>query len=111
MIEKSWGWENVVEENDEYAVKLLYMRKGEHCSMHYHEHKRETITCIVGQLAVVFLVRSGRNTTLSPGETITIPAGQEYAHRMRATDAWLDTLYLESTGPDHQDDVRRVDNE
>ena len=36
-IEKPWGHEELLEINNNYVVKRLFMKKGEQCSLQYHE--------------------------------------------------------------------------
>jgi len=45
-IEKEWGWEEILEKNDKYVIKLLYVKEGHKTSKQYHKKKRETILTI-----------------------------------------------------------------
>ena len=53
-IEKPWGYEELVELNDSYAVKFLFMKKGKQCSLQHHEYKTETLMVLDGELEVFF---------------------------------------------------------
>jgi len=107
-IEKRWGWEHVLVETDEYCVKYLLMRRDQRCSMHYHEHKHETVTCLIGKLVIRFHNRNLPSILLYPGQSRSIPAGKENTHAMRAEHEFVDTLYLESSGAGHLDDAIRI---
>ena len=39
IIEKPWGFEELIELNDKYCLKKLFMKKGNRCSLQYHEKK------------------------------------------------------------------------
>jgi hydroxymethylpyrimidine pyrophosphatase-like HAD family hydrolase len=106
-IEKPWGYEELVECNDKYLVKKLFMKKGHSCSIQYHELKTETIVILNGSINISI----GENidnlyTKLySQGETITI---KPYTiHRMEALE---DCLYMECSTNELWDVVRLQDN-
>ncbi|SVA58218.1 uncharacterized protein METZ01_LOCUS111072, partial [marine metagenome] len=52
IIEKPWGKEEVIEINDKYMMKKLTMLKGHRCSLQLHNHKKETIYVLSGQLRI-----------------------------------------------------------
>jgi mannose-6-phosphate isomerase-like protein (cupin superfamily) len=107
-IEKPWGYEELIECNDKYVVKKLFMKKGNACSIQYHELKTETIVVINGKITI--LVGSSLEDLTKrvylPGETITI---KPYTvHRMEAENE--DCLYLETSTNELWDVVRLKDN-
>ena len=53
VIEKPWGKEEVIEINDKYMMKKLTMWKGHRCSLQFHNHKKETIYVLSGQLRII----------------------------------------------------------
>ena len=57
IIEKPWGREEIIEINDKYMMKKLTMFKNHRCSLQYHNHKKETIFVLSGQLRII----SGKN--------------------------------------------------
>jgi quercetin dioxygenase-like cupin family protein len=54
FVPKGWGYESWIANNDQYCGKLLFFKKGKHCSWHYHEKKHETFYIQSGKLLVVF---------------------------------------------------------
>ena len=44
-IDKPWGYEELVELNDSYAVKFLFMKKGKQCSLQHHEYNNHVQKC------------------------------------------------------------------
>ena len=106
-IEKPWGYEELVECNDKYVVKKLFMKTGHSCSTQYHELKTETIVVLSGQLAILVgeTKEQMEEKIYGLGDTITI---RPYTvHKMRAVE---DCLYLETSTNELWDVVRLEDN-
>lgn len=107
IIEKPWGSEDVIEINESYMLKKLFMKKGHRCSLQYHEHKKETIYVLTGQLRIL----CGESKDLleakmyTVGECITI--GPNIIHRMEAVE---DCEYLEASTPEMDDVIRLSDD-
>jgi mannose-6-phosphate isomerase-like protein (cupin superfamily) len=101
---KRWGFEYIVEDNSCYQVKFLQMNMSQQCSMHFHKSKRETITVLTGCLTIAFEHHS--NVTLLKHESLTIPAGEQYAHRMIANNG--NCQYLESAVSGCNNDNTRI---
>jgi mannose-6-phosphate isomerase-like protein (cupin superfamily) len=84
-VQKSWGYELWIDNNDEYCGKLLvFIDERGHTSMHFHEKKRETMFCNQGRFVIDFIdMETGkeRSVTLLEGESIQIPRLQ--LHRIR----------------------------
>jgi mannose-6-phosphate isomerase-like protein (cupin superfamily) len=106
-IEKPWGSEELIDCNDKYVVKKLFMKTGHSCSIQYHELKRETIIVLSGKLNIYIgntLDNLDRREYL-PGETITI---HPYTiHRMEAVE---DATYIETSTNELWDVIRLQDN-
>jgi mannose-6-phosphate isomerase-like protein (cupin superfamily) len=115
-IDKPWGYEEIVEHNQNYVVKKLFMKKGHSCSTQYHELKTETIVILQGKLKIYIGEQSYNNergTVIEQlnskeyniGESITI---KPYTiHKMEGIE---DCLYLETSTPELWDVVRLQDN-
>jgi quercetin dioxygenase-like cupin family protein len=54
FVQKGWGWESWIANNDQYCGKLLFFKKGKRCSFHYHKKKHETFYVQSGKLLVVY---------------------------------------------------------
>jgi mannose-6-phosphate isomerase-like protein (cupin superfamily) len=104
--EKPWGYEELVECNDKYVVKKLFMKKDHACSIQYHELKTESILVFSGVLAI-YIGTSLDNLEKKiyyPGQTITI---KPYTvHRMEAVE---DCVYYETSTNELWDVVRLQD--
>ena len=107
IIEKPWGSETLIECNDRYVVKKLYMKNGECCSLQYHELKRETIYVLSGCLKVYIGPEMDKleEKIMYPGSYLTIDPF--IIHRM---EGMLDnTHYLETSTHELWDVVRLND--
>jgi len=103
IIDKPWGYEELIELNSKYCLKKLLMRAGKRCSLQYHEKKIETIYVLSGDL----YIETDKDTiVLNPGQTITLKPGD--IHRMSAKDN--DAVYLESSTPELEDVIRIEDD-
>ena len=56
-VEKRWGYESWLanNENEDYCGKILFIKKGQSTSMHYHVSKHETFYVLEGTLRVDML--------------------------------------------------------
>ena len=107
IIEKPWGKEEVIEINDKYMVKKLTMWKDHRCSLQLHNHKKETIYVLSGQLKIISGPDQNNLTEkiYTTGDSITISPGT--VHRMEGAE---DSIYLEASTPEMDDVVRLVDD-
>ncbi len=105
-VVKPWGKENLIEYNDHYVVKKLFMKKDECCSMQYHELKRETIYVLKGKVRLYIgkEIENLETIEMSEGDNITIKPLT--IHRMEGI---TDTEYLECSTPELWDVVRLQD--
>tara|TARA_B110000027_G_scaffold128637_1_gene149217 strand:+ start:2542 stop:2886 length:345 start_codon:yes stop_codon:yes gene_type:complete len=107
VIEKPWGKEEVIEINEKYMMKKLTMWKGHRCSLQFHNHKKETIYVLSGQLTIISGPDQNNLTgkIYVAGDSITISPGT--VHRMEGAE---DSVYLEASTPEMDDVVRLVDD-
>jgi len=107
LIEKPWGFEEILEINNDYMVKRLTMMAGHRCSLQYHNLKKETIYVLSGVLKISqgVDVNSLADNLYCSGETITILPG--IIHRMEGVE---DAVYLEASTPEMHDVVRLSDD-
>lgn len=106
-IDKPWGYEELVECNDKYVVKKLFMKTGHSCSIQYHELKTETILVFSGKLNIYIgdSVENLLKKEYLAGETVTIKP--YIVHRMEAVE---DSIYYETSTNELWDVVRLQDN-
>lgn len=98
-IQKPWGQEEILY-TGEYLVKRLTMRKGECCSIQFHEKKTETIVVISGTLEI------NHEIVYLPGDYVTILPG--VVHQMSAREG--DCVYLECSTVYGDEDTTRLED-
>ena len=85
---KGWGREVWIANNDRYCGKILEIKKGRRCSLHFHKIKTETFYLHSGQLKV--RVKESAESPaieeylLNPGECMDVPVG--LVHQMEAVE-------------------------
>ena len=106
-VDKPWGYEELVECNDKYVVKKLFMKKGHRCSTQYHELKRETIVILSGilKIGIGSSLETLEYKNYTFGETVTIDPYT--VHSMEGVE---DCLYLETSTNELWDVVRLQDS-
>jgi mannose-6-phosphate isomerase len=107
QIMKPWGYEEIIEANDKYVLKRLFMKKNHRCSLQFHRLKQETVIVVMGTLSVQVgeAVTNLHSQILSPGDFVTLEPG--VIHRMSAIE---DCVYLEASTPELDDVVRIADD-
>ncbi len=73
-VDKGWGYELWIENNEKYCGKLLYFSKNKKCSWHYHKLKEETFYLQSGRL----LVRYGWDEDINKSELLILQAGDSF---------------------------------
>lgn len=102
VINKPWGREEIIENNDKYVVKRLTMNEGQRCSLQYHEFKKETIYVLSGLLKI-YIDKDSK--IYERGDYVTINPG--VIHRMEGISK---SVYLESS-TNELDDVIRIEDD
>ena len=102
VIEKPWGKEILLAFEDEYAGKILEVKKGHKLSYQYHKKKKETMHVYAGKMK---LVHEDGEIIMNPGDSITIHPGDK--HRIEA----LTKLKVIEVSTSHLDDVVRVEDD
>lgn len=106
-IFKPWGYELLIEKNNKYMFKKLFMKKKHRCSLQFHKKKIETIFVVSGKLKIYYgdNISKLKQKVFKPQNTITIKS--RIIHRMEAI---TDCIYLEASTPEVKDIVRLKDD-
>lgn len=108
-IDKPWGWERVLELNDRYCIKHLFIAQDQRLSKQYHQRKRETLILISGAIELAW-TRPGM-----PEEVLSMADGEPYmiapgtVHRMRGVGTEGGLILEVSTT--EMDDVVRLEDD
>jgi mannose-6-phosphate isomerase-like protein (cupin superfamily) len=105
---KVWGIEDTIINTDKYCGKIMFLREGFQCSLHYHEQKDETFMAIAGQIAVEYYIggHTRFDTVLQGWRRDALHLPPRTPHRFRAFDG--DAVMVEFSTPHSDDDVVRI---
>lgn len=72
IVDKIWGRELWIANTDEYCGKVLEVKTGYRCSMHYHKEKDETFHVASGKVlmevdGLVRIMEAGDTQRIMPG--------------------------------------------
>ena len=104
---KPWGWELLYALTEDYAGKIIFIKKGHRLSLQYHRKKDESMHLISGSV----LLETGESpsvleqSTMNTGQSIHLSPGT--LHRIKANE---DSIILEVSTPE-LDDVTRLDDD
>jgi mannose-6-phosphate isomerase-like protein (cupin superfamily) len=106
-VNKGWGFEHIIVNNEKYCGKILHFFKGKKCSYHYHLEKDETFWIESGELEVTLGdtddIFHTHKTILKAGDKLHIPVGKR--HQMMAL---METKMFEFSTHDKPGDSIRV---
>ena len=76
FVEKVWGHEEWIVNNDKYCGKKLFLKKGFRCSMHHHKVKDETFYIASGSVLLETEFEGKQDSRIMhPGEISHIKIG------------------------------------
>lgn len=79
IVQKGWGYEKWITNNEKYCGKLLFFKKGKRCSWHYHLVKDEVFYIHSGRIDLVYgLTDDKKEATrliLEQGDSFHVPVG------------------------------------
>jgi mannose-6-phosphate isomerase-like protein (cupin superfamily) len=109
-VEKDWGYELIIHNDDKYCGKILFIKKGHCISLQFHKKKTETFYLQSGELLCKF---SEQDNFVSPeeikivqmmgGDVKEIPVG--FIHQVFAIE---DSTILEFSTQHFDDDTYRL---
>lgn len=118
IVDKKWGYEIWIENNNIYCGKHLHIAPGKLCSVHYHKIKKETFYIINGSLLLELSSSlnkedwennsDSKTVILNQGESITIEPF--IAHRFRSATKWSCDFIEISSYHDDNDSYRIIDS-
>lgn len=82
-INKPWGWEEILELNDHYCIKHLFIDSGHRLSKQYHERKTETLMLVQGEAELTLGASATEQVVVMElSRLFAIPPGT--VHRLKA---------------------------
>jgi mannose-6-phosphate isomerase-like protein (cupin superfamily) len=77
IVQKGWGYEKWITNNEKYCGKLLFFEKGKKCSWHYHKVKDETFYIHSGKIQLTFGITNDKiyasQIILETGDIFHVP--------------------------------------
>lgn len=104
--QRAWGFEKWIENMDEYCGKVLVLKAGHKCSMHYHMKKMETMYLARGSIEIKMIdaeTAERYSVFLEPGDSVRIERGQ--AHQICALE---DSDLIEFSTKHYEEDSFRI---
>lgn len=82
IVQKGWGYEKWIVNNEKYCGKLLFFNKGKRCSWHFHKIKDETFYLQSGLISLYYGLDEDLSKSLvlvlEPGDSFHIPVGLKH---------------------------------
>jgi D-beta-D-heptose 7-phosphate kinase/D-beta-D-heptose 1-phosphate adenosyltransferase len=100
-VPKVWGYEKWLENNDKYCSKLLSLKKGYQCSLHFHKLKDEMFLVTLGHVRFEL---GDEILHMMPGSFIRVSPGVK--HRFRGME---DSEILEISTHHSEEDSYRIE--
>ena len=106
FVPKGWGFEDWLDNRDEYCLKRMFMLKGKRFSWHHHPIKRETFYIWSGKVRM----RYGKNPDIDRSSEVILEAGDTFHiepflwHQVTALE---DTWIIEGSTTHSDEDVVR----
>jgi mannose-6-phosphate isomerase-like protein (cupin superfamily) len=108
IVEKVWGREEWIVNNELYCGKKLFVRSGWRCSLHYHKVKHETFYIQQGR---IWMEYCGKAWIMLAGDTLTIEPGRK--HRFTGLrfheGVQIESVIFEFSTPHDDEDVYRLE--
>ncbi len=106
-IIKPWGKEILIECNDNFAIKEIFIKKGYRSSLQSHNIKIETLYLISGKIKLHIFKNSSKTLTeiIKTGESYSIP--KKTKHRIIA----LENSRLFEVSTPYLDDIIRYEDD
>lgn len=108
IVEKTWGYELWIVNNDKYCGKILHINAGKFCSWHVHKLKQETFFISNGRIKLLYGydedINKATELILGPDSSFTVPPG--LIHRLIALE---DTDVFEFSTTHFDEDSYRIE--
>jgi mannose-6-phosphate isomerase-like protein (cupin superfamily) len=109
QIDKPWGWERVIELNDRYCIKHVFVRENQRLSKQYHRQKHETLILVSGTATLLRGDAGGELEEISMAVDVPYVIEPGTVHRVVGLSD-PGALILEVSTPELEDVVRLEDD-
>jgi len=110
FVPKDWGWEKIIENNELYCGKILFIKKGHCISLQYHKIKDETFFILSGELLAKFSEENTSNNFLDIVAVKMLPGDVERIrpNKIHQLFAVEDSTIIEISTTHYDDDTYRL---
>lgn len=108
-IEKAWGYEHILP-CEGHTVKVMEVKPGFQCSLHFHRVKHEAFVLVQGSLYVEFYEADGTKTAhllTKPLSTLILPACTPHTFYVPKEQQHT-SIFIESSTTDDPNDNYRL---
>lgn len=106
IVDRPWGWFEVLKESDNYWVKQLVIHPGQETSLQYHKHRDEFWYVLSGSGIVTY---QSCEEKVFPEDTFTINSFT--IHRIKNTGRKKPLIIIEiASGKPREDDIVRLED-
>lgn len=108
-VEKEWGWEYIIP-GDGYTTKIMEIKPGFKCSLHFHRNKSETFTLVQGILNVEYYEPDSTKhikRLTQPMSSVVLPKCTPHIF-CTPKNQEFNTIFIESSTIDDKDDNYRL---
>lgn len=108
-IEKEWGWEYIIP-GDGYTTKIMEIKPGFKCSLHFHRNKSETFVLVQGVLNVEYYEPDSRKhikKLTQPMSAVVLPRCIPHIFCVPKNQEF-NTIFIESSTLDDKNDNYRL---
>jgi mannose-6-phosphate isomerase-like protein (cupin superfamily) len=107
IVEKGWGKEEWICNNEKYCSKRLILNQGKKCSYHFHLLKDETFFVSEGQI----LLRYGYDVDINKAESLILNVGESFhipPGLIHQFEGIVDSMIIETSTTHYETDSYRI---
>jgi len=105
-IQKKWGYEHVIVNNDKYCCKVLQLMRGKQSSLHYHPKKDELFYIVFGHCTLEY---GKRKRKLCEGNFQRLRPGVAHRFSLSRKAGVIGCLIVEVSTKHDDSDVVRIE--
>ena len=109
IVDKPWGYEEIIVHTDKYVMKKLFIKAGHRLSKQFHMEKDETVYVSGGILHLDLSVEKGESNILKLGEGQSWRIEPKTIHRFCAPND-TNVILIEVSTPELDDVIRLHDD-
>lgn len=107
--EKVWGRTRELIDSPFYSKHELEVEAGGYCSLHFHKHRANRFTVVLGLIEIVEMLGPYiTRTTLGPENTYDVPSLVPHMFIVHKTGVVFEEYFADRNGEVRRDDIMRL---